>query len=507
MPRRYVIALIKHETNTFSPIATPLSSFGHGNGPAYGDAARMRFTGTNTPMGAYLDLAKHEGAEIVTPVAAEAWPSNKASRASFEDLMRPLEDAVRAGCDAAMLDLHGAMVIEDCDDAEGEIVRRLRRIAPGLPIAVTLDYHTNLSGDLVDNSTVITGYKTYPHVDMYDVGRLSGGILIRALDGEVEPVMAWGWKPLLASIMRHSPEDGPSGDILRYAREMEASGKVLAATWLPSFPHADTPYTGVSAIVVGDARRGGKAAASEVCERMLDIAWQRRGEYAFAASPLADSVAEAKRLGNAAQEGPVLMIDHCDNCGSGGAQDVMTVVAEILRQELDDVAIAPIRDPVAVAQMIAAGVGNPVTLDLGGRTDMPSIGVAAKPLRVSGRVLAITDGEFTITGPMYTGVRTYLGRTAVLGVENGRKSPKPRVEIVVTERAHEPMDLGVFTHCGIDPRRKRFIMLKSRIHYRAGFGPIASHVIECAGVGVTNADLSVYRYQKLRRPIYPLDRI
>jgi len=112
---------------------------------------------------------------------------------------------------------------------------------------------------------------------------------------------------------------------------------------------------------------------------------------------------------------------------------------------------------------------------------------------------AITDGEFTITGPMYTGIRTFLGRTAVL--DTGR------AQIVVTERAHEPMDLGVFTHCGIDPRRKCFVMLKSRIHYRAGFRPIASHIVECAGVGVTNADLSVYRYQKLRRPIYPLDRI
>ena len=117
----------------------------------------------------------------------------------------------------------------------------------------------------------------------------------------------------------------------------------------------------------------------------------------------------------------------------------------------------------------------------------------------------ITAGEFTITGPMSTGIRTFLGRTAVLGVENAGRTTGPRVEIVVTERGHEPMDLGIFTHCGIDPRQKRFIMLKSRIHYRAGFGPIASHVVECAGVGVTNADLSVYRYEKLKRPIYPLD--
>ena len=128
---------------------------------------------------------------------------------------------------------------------------------------------------------------------------------------------------------------------------------------------------------------------------------------------------------------------------------------------------------------------------------MPAIGLAGEPLEARGRVFAITDGQFTITGPMYTGVRTYLGRTAVL--DTGR------AQIVVTERAHEPMDLGVFTHCGIDPRRKKFVMLKSRIHYRAGFKPIASHIVECAGAGVTNADLTVYRYQKLRRPIWPLD--
>jgi microcystin degradation protein MlrC len=501
MRRRYVIALIKHETNTFSPIPTPLASFGHGEGPAFGEAARARFEHTNTPMAAYLDIAQREGADIVTPVAAESWPSNKASRATFETLLRPLEDAVRAGCDAVMLDLHGAMVIEDCDDAEGEIVRRARRIAPGIPIAVTLDYHTNLSATLVDNATVITGYKTYPHVDMYEAGKRCGDILVRALDGAIEPVLAWGWKPLLASIMRHAPEDGPSGDILAYARRMEADGTVLAATLLPSFPHADTPYTGVSAIVVGDARRGGREAARDVCDRMLAMAWERRSEYVFSAPPLATAVANARALGMGNPGGPVLLIDHCDNCGSGGAQDVMAVVAEILRQQLDDVAIAPIRDPVAVATMIDAGVGQPVRLALGGHTDMPAIGLPGVPLELEGRVQAITDGEFVITGPMYTGIRTFLGRTAVL--ETGPRNA--RAQIVVTERPHEPFDVGVFTHAGIDPAQKRYLMLKSRIHYRAGFKPLASHIVECSGAGVTNADLSIYDYRKLTRPIYPLD--
>ena len=396
MKRRFVAALVKHETNTFSPIATPLASFGHGEGPAFGAEARARFEGTNTPMAAYLDIARRENAEVVTPVAAESWPSAKASRATFETLVQPIEDAVRAGCDAVFLDLHGAMVVEDCDDAEGEIAQRIRRIAPRVPIAVTLDYHTNLSSTLVDNATVITGYKTYPHIDMYEAGMLAGGILVGALDDMIEPVMAWGWKPLLASIMRHAPEDGPSGDIVRFAKHMEADGTVLAATLFPSFPHADTPFTGVSAVVVGDARHGGSAHAQVVCTHMLKMAWDRRDEYIFHPVPLADSVARAKALGLGNPGAPVLLIDHCDNCGSGGAQDVMDVVAEVLRQELADVAIAPIRDPAAVATMIDAGVGQRVKLALGGHTDMPSIGLRGAPLAVEGRVLAVTDGEFVV---------------------------------------------------------------------------------------------------------------
>ena len=205
-------------------------------------------------------------------------------------------------------------------------------------------------------------------------------------------------------------------------------------------------------------------------------------------------MARARALGAGTHEGPILLIDHCDNCGSGGTQDVMRVVEEILKQNLDDVAIAPIRDPQAVAQMVEAGIGNSVNLKLGGKTDMPAIGLAGRPLKLSGRVRNITDGEIVFTGPMYTGLKSHLGRTAVL--DTGR------AQIVVTERHHEPFDLVIFRHCGIEPTKKKFIMLKSRIHYRAGFKPIASHIVECAGAGVTNADLS-NKYRKLARLIYP----
>ena len=500
MPQRFVVALIKHETNTFSPIPTPLDRFGHGQGPSFGRDAREAFEGSATPIAAFIDIAKRHGAEIVTPVAAESWPSAACTRATFEKLVSPLEDAVRAGCDAVMLDLHGAMVVEDCDDAEGEILRRLRALAPRVPIAVTFDYHTNLSPDTVRLANVITGYKTYPHVDMYEAGRLAGEILVAAMKGKIDPVMAWGSLPLVTSIMRHAPEDGPSGEILSIARDAERRGDVLAATLLPAFAHADTRFTALSAVVVGDAKKpGGAAAARSVCDEMLAVAHRRKREFVYVPTRLADDVARARKLGYDGPAGPVLLIDHCDNCGSGGTQDVMTVVEEVLRQGLDDVAIAPIRDPDAVIKMITAGVGNNVTLLLGGNTDMPAIGLTGRPLPISGRVRAITDGEIVFRGPMYTGLTSHLGPTAVLEVVGGRAL------IVITSLHHEPFDLVIFRHCGIEPTRKRFLLLKSRIHYRAGFKPIASHIVECQGEGVTSADLSVYDYRRVPRPSYPID--
>lgn len=524
--RRIAIAQIKHETNTFSPLPTTVASFGHGRGPAHDAEAAASLRGTNSPFAAFVEAAQAAGAEVLTPIAAEAWPSAPASRETFEALWAPVARALHDGCDALMLDLHGAMVVDGLPDAEGEILRRARALRPGLPIAVTLDYHTNLSQAMVENATVITGYKTYPHVDNHAVGMLAARVLLRALDGEIRPVMAWGRLPLLASILRHAPEDGPSGEIVAMARAAEAEGAagrgpILAATWLPSFPHADTPVAGCGAVVVAD---GDPQAAQALAERILALAWTRRAEFVHVAPPLAASVAHAARLGEALDArraqaadapaapatdrsagvlagddplGPVVLVDHCDNTGSGGTQDDMTVVAEILRQGLRDVAIAPIRDPAAVAAMVAAGVGARVRLWLGGRTDMPAIGARGQPIEVEGTVRAITDGEIVFRGPMYTGIRSHLGRSAVL--DTGA------VRIVVTELGHEPFDRVILTHAGIDPREPRFLMLKSRVHYRAGFRPIASAIVECAGRGVTSADLSQYPYRHIARPIYPLD--
>ena len=488
---KFVVAQMQHETNTFSPVATPWEAFGN-NGPFVGRDAREAMEGTRLPMAAFLHLARGAGAEVVTPVAAWANPSGPVDGAAYDRICGLICDAVRQGCDAVFLDLHGAMVVEGrTDDGEGTLLERIRAIAPDIPIAVSLDLHCNLTDRMVRNCTVIAGYKTYPHVDQYEAGELAGTMLLRYLNGEIKPVMAWGNRPLLAHTLRQNTAEGGMRDFVQAARNAER-GRVLAATALGGFQMADVHDAGISAVVVAD---GDRAVAQALCDSILDAAWRQKEDFIYRGRPLAEALAEAKRMG--AGGGPVLLLDHADNCASGATQDTMHVLDAALRFGLDDIGVGPIRDPEAVARMVEAGMGNRVTLPVGGKVDMPAIGRKGEPLPLSGIVRNITDGEYTITGPQFTGMRCYMGRTAVL--DTGR------AQVVVTERNQEPWDRGVFESVGIRPEKQRYLLLKSRMYYRPVFLPIAKGAVLCDGVGVASSDWKQFKYRKIRRPIYPRD--
>ena len=492
---RFLAALMRHETNTFSPIPTPLSAFFRGswsNGPLYGADAIEGYRGTNYPLAAVIDLAEREGAELVVPIAANASPSGPVEDAAFEHIASTILDALDPELDGIFLDLHGAMVTESHDDAEGELIRRIRAVCPNVPIAVALDFHTNLSPTVVECSDIVTAYRTYPHIDMYETGERACSTLIRAIRGEIDPVTVWGSRPLLTHMLRQTPSKQPMKDIMDRAIAAEAGGEVLNASLLGSFPLADTPHTRFSAIVVVDRKAADTGKA--ICEELLSLAWKRRADFVFPYEPMGQSLAFAKTLG----EGPIVLVDHGDNTGAGGCQDIMAVIEEALRQGLEDMIAGPICDPEAVEAMISAGVGQTIELAVGGRVDMPALGLKGQPLRLAGTVTRITNGRFRIGGPMMTGMMADLGRCAVLDT-----GP---MQLLVAERRLETFDAGCFTHAGLDPATARYVLIKSRQHFRAGFEPLARHIVMVAGPGVCSSDYDAFPFKNLTRPIYPLDK-
>ncbi|MFV0296793.1 MAG: M81 family metallopeptidase [Hyphomicrobiaceae bacterium] len=490
---RVVIAMMKHETNTFSPVPTPIGRFARGQPlPPRGRAAYEAYKGTGSAMAAFIDIAEREGWEVSTPIAAGASPSARVEDAAYAAMTDAICEAVAAGCDAVMLDLHGAMVTESLEDGEGALLARIRQIKPGIPIAVALDMHTNLYPEIADNVTVLAGYQTYPHIDNYETGRRAGEALVKAVKGTAAPAVAWGNRPMLPHVMRQGTFVGPNKALQERAAAMEASGEAMIATLFTGFPHADISQAGLSAVVVTD---GDPAKAQRLCDELLDQAWRQRADWVYQIEPLATSLARAK----AATAGPVVLLDHYDNSASGGTQDTMTVLGAILDAGLEDVAAFAICDPEAVEQLIQAGVGTTATVMLGGKLDMPAIGLKGAPREVTGRVRIISDGLYRNLGPASKGVLMDLGRTVVL--DTGK------VEIVIISRQQEPNDKNCFLSLGIDPSKKRFLMLKSRVHWRAGFGDIIEDVIECAGTGVCTSDYDQLTFRNVRRPIYPLDNI
>lgn len=487
---KLIIASMSHETNSFSPVPTPLSQFGQGQGPSTGQAAVEAFGTTGTPVGAFITLAQRRGDEFVVPIIARCSPSAPVDDDAFEAISESICKAVEYGADALLLDLHGAMVTQSLDDGEGELLARIRRLAPDLPIGVSLDFHANISPSLVSDCNICVGYKTYPHVDMYETGARVAELLFHAITGGIKPVMAFGSAPMLPHTLRMDTSQQPMQGLVEAAAAMEQRPGILAASVFGGFPLADTPCAGLSCLVVAD---GDPAAAEAARDEVLAQAWQNREGLVYAAEALEQSIGRASEH----QTGPILLIDHADNCNSGGTLDSMAVVEEVLRQGLRNVAVAPICDPDVARQLHEAGVGATVTVELGEKS---SVGPAfrGKPLRLTGRVAALSDGRLTVQGPVMTGTPINMGPSAVLQSEG--------IEYVVTSRRIEPYDQGVFTSLGIDPLSKAYLLLKSRIQYKPAFLPIAAAVIECDGRGVASSDYSLFDFKKVRRPIFPLDR-
>ena len=491
MPLKIVAARMNHETNTFSPVPTPLASFGP-DGPTFGAAAHAQAKGSRTALGAFIDAADARGATLTVAVNATANPSGRVDAAAYEGLADAIVGAIRAGCDAILLDLHGAMVSERFDDGEGELLRRIRAIAPDTPLAVALDLHGNITRQMIDAADVIVGFKTYPHIDMYETGIHAARLLFDWLEGSPRPHVAWTQPPLLSHTLRSATGAGAMQRAVERACELEREG-LLAATVFAGFSLADFQDAGVSVVTVGRSQDEAQQAADGLAR---DI-WRERNGFVYTSAPLADSVAQARALQAQAGGRPVLLLDHGDNVMSGGTCDTTDVLEECLRQGLSNIGVGPLCDPAAVAAASTAGLGATVDVELG---NVRPLGLGTDPrarLRVQARVRALTDGRFRITGPIYTGETWAMGRTAVLETD--------AFTVIVTERPMEPLDLGVFTSAAVDPARFDFLILKSRMYCRPSFVPIAGGLVECDSRGVTSSDYRLFRFERVRRPIYPLD--
>jgi len=487
-----IIALgLTHETNTFANAKTTMDDFVRYSG---GDEefterqAQNRFSGTETVLGGYLDGAAQHGVSL-EPVfhacaASGGTVEQKAYNSLKELLLNRLEEALP--CDGILLNLHGAMVTEAIEDAEGDIAAAVREMAAAVPIIMTLDLHANITPAMADNTTAIIGYDTYPHCDSRARGIEAVDLMVKIVRGEVTAEMAYLQLPLLTLPPMQCTLREPMIEIMRRLHEIEKEPKVLTMTLSCGFPFADIENAGMSVIVVTD---GAPALAEKTARSFGEYVFSRRDDF----EPVLSSTSEVLRYVRDKAKGTVILADGSDNPGGGAPADGTVILEELLRENAQDTVVGVICDPEVVDEAHRAGVGQTIDVLLGGKADA----LHGRPIPVKAYVRVLSDGDFTYKGPMNRGVKGQFGRMAVL-VSDG-------VEIVVAERRIQLLDREMLRCVGIEPSERKLIVVKSAVHFWADFKETAERIFDADTPGIHRPDFSRYRYENLRRPIYPLD--
>jgi microcystin degradation protein MlrC len=487
---RIFVAMVSHETNTFSTIPTDRAQF-EARDLRYGGEIVEAYRGTGTCLGGMIDVAVQRGLTLVPSVAASASPAGRVTKDIYEDLKgRLLDDLVKAGPpQGVLLDLHGAMVPEGLEDGEGDLLAAVRSVVgPTLPVVVTLDFHANVTRAMARHATLLHGYKTYPHIDMAERGQEAAARLIDVTEGRLRPTVALRQPPLLPPIAGQLTARGPMRRLYDLAGRLERRPGVISISVFAGFPLADVHDAGLSVYV---ATHADQALADECADRLAQTAWEHRREFIHHALPVREAVATALTLSGTG--GPVVLADIADNTGGGAAGDTTEILREVLRVGARGTTVACLWDPEAVQACLGAGVGARLTLSVGGKID-PSHGA---PVAVTGRVRTLSDGRFVHHGPMFRGLEGRLGPTAVVDVDG--------VKIIVISHRWQTLDPEMIRFVGIDPRGERLLVVKSTIHYRAAFEPIAHAIVEVDAPGLSSSNLARFAFTRVRRPIFPLD--
>jgi microcystin degradation protein MlrC len=482
---RIAIGGFQHETNTFSPIPARYADFEAPDawpGLTRGGAMLEAIAGINLPAAGFAQEARSLQHELLPLAWCSAQPSGRVTRDAFERITAMLlEDLGACGpIDAVYLDLHGAMVAEHLDDADGEVLRRVRDfVGPDLPVVASLDFHANVSPQMASQATALVSYRTYPHVDMADCGGRAARVLHDLLRGatvtsRLEQVN------FLIPLTSQSTLTEPLQSLMAEAQAAERS-PILSACVAPGFPAADVTDCGPSVYACGTD----SSAVSTVLQRLAAELKRREGEFALELYTVEQALREIRRA-DAPRGRPVILADTQDNPGAGGNADTMSLIKALVASGTPRVLAGVICDASAAARAHAAGEGSTIELGLGAGTRT----AGETPLAARFKVLALGDGRFTGTGPFYRGGRFELGPMALLELGG--------VCIAVASRKQQAADQAMFRHLRAEPSDYAVLALKSSVHFRADFGPLASSILVVEAPGPNVADPAKLPFTKLR---------
>ena len=488
---RIAIGGFQHETNTFAPSPADYRSFEDGGGwPGiqFGDAIFDAVAGANIPAAGAIQALRSLGHSLVGTAWAAASPSAQVTRDAYERIAAAMLERLEAAkpLDGVYLDLHGAMVSDEHDDGEGELLRRVRAaVGPRVPIAVSLDLHANVTRAMFEHADAMVAYRTYPHVDMAETGARAARLLDQTL--RLGERLAGGMHSFdfLTGIPSQCSFIEPCSGIYRELGELEGRDN-LSLSFAPGFPMADFDECGMTVFGYGVEKRSLESALRRLHESVAGA----EKNFALELHAPDEAVQRARARGEPGL--PVVLADTQDNPGAGGNGDTTGLLGALVRQRAEGATLGLLIDGAAAQRAHEAGAGATLAFELGGRSRVEGDAPYGGEFTVEG----LGDGRFTCTGPMFRGFRMNLGPMALL-----RSRAAPGVRIALATKKCQAADQEMFRHLGIEPKRERVLALKSSVHFRADFQPIAREVLVVKSPGPALADPAEFKWTKLRKGI------
>ncbi len=517
MAPRVLVAGLCHETHTFLGETTLLEQFQIRRGAEVLDAL-----GDGSPLGTALERGRELGWQWVPALDARATPSatvaDEVVELFWQHLQRTTEQHPRL--DGALLVLHGAMVSESYEDVEGEVLRRLRQL-PGWkqrPVVGVLDLHANHSQEMARWTTALVAYRCNPHTDAAQTGHRAVELLQRIFSTGQQPQYLWQPTSILWPPTGTATAEEPMRSLVQQAQRIAQShAPGTEVNVLGGYSFADTYWTGVSfsAVAFADAEK-----LHRELRHLAQMAWKMRHQGNRVPPSLEEMLPQIL-----AQPGrPVVIVEPSDNIGGGAPGNSTAVVRALLEQGVDDLA-AVINDPLAVQHGWNYQPGERFTIHLGpGKEQNPngedhhksspasqatSRGHAlsapelcSPPLVMEVELVRKTNGRFRLEDS-----HSHLAALNGLEVDMGRCLVVRRgnVWLLITSRKTPPFDLGQLRSQGIEPRERRFVVVKAAVAHRRAYDPIAAASFTVDTPGPCSSRLERFPFQRLRRPVFPLD--
>ncbi len=494
---RIAVGGFQHETNTFAPQRATWDDFLRADawpGFVRGPELIAAVEGFNIPIAGAVKALQGLGHDPVPLCWCSAPPSSYVERDAYEKVAGWIVEDLRSQgpFDAVYLDLHGAMVAEHVEDGEGELLRRVRAVVgEAVPVVASLDFHTNMTPAMVRHASAMVGYRTYPHIDMAATGARAAELLDRLLKDRRPLYKAYRQIDFLIPLVWQCTLNEPTRSVFDLIGEIEAGGAshnqgIVSITHTPGFPPADIAQCGPALVVYGHDREAAELAADRIAAAIR----AREPEFAGRLYTPDEAVAEALRIAAGATR-PVVLADIQDNPGAGGTSDTVGLLRALIAHKAAGAAIGMIVDPGAAEAAAAAGAGAML-----GRAIGAAIGYAGEtPVAADWRIVRVESGDFVGSGPMYGGARFHIGPMALL------RDEASGVLAVLASKRIQAVDQEMFRHVGVEPAETPILALKSTVHFRAHFQPIAEAVLVVQSPGAHVTDPAELPYRHLRRGV------